>query len=79
MRRRFSNHFAVVIVLGLLLSANAGKVADNGGDGLFELNILHTNDMHSRFDQTDEHSNECQAADVEANRCYGGFGRLVHT
>lgn len=75
------------LALGLLCSLGHGQLVVNTTDrqhqhddgGLFELTILHTNDMQSRFDQTDAQSNVCRDEDVAANRCYGGFGRLVHT
>lgn len=38
--------------------------------------ILHTNDVHSRFAQTNKHSGACSADDEEKNKCYGGFPRL---
>lgn len=43
-------------------------------DGVFRLLVLHTNDIHSRFEQTDLIGNECTV--TAAGRCYGGFPRL---
>lgn len=42
--------------------------------GSWELTILHTNDVHSRLEQTSEDSSKC----VDASRCVGGVARL-HT
>jgi len=39
----------------------------------YRLLVLHTNDMHSRFDQIDETGAECVVA---GQPCYGGFARL---
>jgi len=39
----------------------------------YRLLVLHTNDMHSRFDQIDANGAECVAAEQP---CYGGFARL---
>jgi len=39
----------------------------------FRLLVLHTNDMHSRFDQIDETGAECVTT---RQSCYGGFARL---
>ncbi|KAL4105256.1 hypothetical protein QTP88_020513 [Uroleucon formosanum] len=39
----------------------------------FRLLVLHTNDMHSRFDQIDGTGAECVVA---GQPCYGGFARL---
>lgn len=38
----------------------------------WELTILHTNDVHSRLEQTSEDSNKC----VNASLCVGGVARL---
>ncbi|XP_007949345.1 5'-nucleotidase [Orycteropus afer afer] len=40
--------------------------------GAWELTILHTNDVHSRLEQTDEDSGKC----VKASLCVGGVARL---
>lgn len=40
--------------------------------GAWELTILHTNDVHSRLEQTSEDSSKC----VNASRCVGGAARL---
>lgn len=40
--------------------------------GAWELTILHTNDVHSRLEQTSEDSSKC----VNATRCVGGVARL---
>jgi 5'-nucleotidase len=42
----------------------------------FKLLIVHTNDMHSRFNQTNKLSGECSAQDAAKNQCYGGFARV---
>ncbi|KAL4132774.1 hypothetical protein QTP88_009874 [Uroleucon formosanum] len=39
----------------------------------YRLLVLHTNDMHSRFDQIDEMGTECVTSGPQ---CYGGFPRL---
>lgn len=42
------------------------------------LTILHNNDMHARFEQTDKYSANCSPDEVIANQCYGGFARLSY-
>lgn len=39
--------------------------------------LLHTNDMHSRFDETDVYCNECREDDADTGKCYGGFARIA--
>ncbi|XP_054262337.1 protein 5NUC-like [Macrosteles quadrilineatus] len=39
----------------------------------FKLLLLHTNDMHARFEETNAHSGLCYKG---RGRCYGGFARL---
>lgn len=52
--------------------------ATDDGNSVLELVILHNNDMHSRFEQTDETYNVCSDEDAAKNRCYGGFARVRH-
>lgn len=42
-----------------------------------ELVLLHTNDMHSRFDESDTYGNECHEDDASLGKCYGGFARVA--
>lgn len=56
----------------LSLAANMGRDGD-----VFRLLVLHTNDMHSRFDQIDSMGAQCvQIAGESQPACYGGFARL---
>ncbi|GLV34734.1 Ecto-5'-nucleotidase 2 [Carabus blaptoides fortunei] len=41
-----------------------------------ELLILHNNDMHSRFEETNKLSGTCSKS--KPNECYGGFARVAH-
>ena len=40
----------------------------------FVLEILHTNDMHSRFNEANKYGSKCHPDAT----CYGGFPRLAH-
>lgn len=53
-----------LLALGALLRPEAGA---------WKLTILHTNDMHSRLEQTSEDSSKC----VNPSRCVGGMARLA--
>lgn len=44
--------------------------------GEFELEILHNNDMHSRFEETNKLSGTCPKK--AGGMCYGGFARVAH-
>lgn len=41
------------------------------------LRIVHTNDMHARFEQTSKLSGVCAEKDAKEGKCYGGFARLA--
>ena len=43
----------------------------------FNLTILHTNDVHARYEQTNKYSSPCTDKDVKKNACFGGYARLV--
>jgi 5'-nucleotidase len=40
---------------------------------LFPVSIIHLNDMHARFDETNIFSNTCK----EGDECIGGYARVV--
>lgn len=44
--------------------------------GEFRLQILHVNDVHSRFLETDVHGAPCSWEYASEKKCYGGFGRM---
>lgn len=52
-------------------STNSGQ-NDNEPEELFQLSIIHINDFHARFDETNERSETCR----EGQKCIGGFARM---
>lgn len=66
--------FLGFFALFLAYHANAAPRAD----GQFELIILHNNDMHARFEQTNANGNKCTQTDAQMNKCFGGFARVAH-
>lgn len=44
----------------------------------FDLTVLHNNDMHGRFDQTDVNTLICTKDLIEKNQCFGGFARTAY-
>lgn len=42
----------------------------------FSLQILHTNDIHSRFEETDKYSGSCSPEFSSQRKCFGGYARL---
>lgn len=66
----------VTVLLGLLCtSAIAAPRADADNT---KIRILHNNDMHARFEQTDARGGTCKNPDFITNKCYGGFARVAH-
>lgn len=45
---------------------------------LTDLIILHNNDMHARFDQTNVNGGTCTEEDANTDKCYGGFARVAY-
>ena len=43
--------------------------------GTYRLTLLHTNDVHSRIEQTNKYSAACNADDASQNKCYAGMAR----
>ncbi|MFT6657145.1 bifunctional metallophosphatase/5'-nucleotidase [Maritalea sp.] len=62
---------ALALALGTMMaSAAAPAFAD------YTLNILHFNDMHSRFEPVSKYDSDCSAGDNAAGKCFGGAARL---
>jgi 5'-nucleotidase len=61
----------VTAVLACVAMLSVTTLADT-----FKLLIVHTNDMHSRFDQTSKSSGVCSEQEAAKNQCFGGFARV---
>ncbi|ORZ37346.1 Metallo-dependent phosphatase-like protein, partial [Catenaria anguillulae PL171] len=42
----------------------------------FNMTLIHTNDLHARFDQFSRSGIDCTAADIANKTCYGGIARI---
>src|SRR2546429_4527942 len=42
---------------------------------LLDLTIIHTNDVHSRYDQINSAATDCTKKQFEEGKCYGGTAR----
>ncbi|GAB0090191.1 protein 5NUC-like [Sergentomyia squamirostris] len=68
----------IFLVKLLILVSIVGRVHSAPFDeGNFEIIILHNNDMHARFDQTNAQSNTCRQQEELDSKCYGGFARVA--
>lgn len=64
-----------IVILGLVSSLiNTQEIIKKLDDDLFPVTILHYNDLHARFEETDVNSSSC---DPETEVCIGGYARLV--
>lgn len=61
-----------------VFTAVIALIADVPVTADLNLVLLHTNDMHSRFDETDVYCNECREDDAAKGMCYGGLARIAH-
>ncbi|XP_030557815.1 protein 5NUC-like [Drosophila novamexicana] len=66
---------AIVLLLGNRITANPIELKPAVAT---EFIILHNNDIHARFEQTNVHSETCSPEDVERDKCYGGFARIAN-
>lgn len=48
-------------------------ITQSAGQELFPLSIIHLNDIHARFDETNIYSNTCKEGDF----CIGGYARVI--
>lgn len=69
-------------LFALMLALTVGSVRtvpfQRQSNSALDLLILHNNDMHARFEQTDKLSSACRPDEAIANKCYGGFARVSH-
>ncbi|XP_066597555.1 protein 5NUC-like isoform X2 [Prorops nasuta] len=63
----------VTLAMGSVITGAPPKPRDED----FTIRIVHTNDMHSRFDETSRLSTACSPQDSENKKCYGGFARIA--
>ncbi|KAH8400484.1 hypothetical protein KR222_001500, partial [Zaprionus bogoriensis] len=68
-------HLGILLLFGSTVRGNPITVSPKVAT---EFIILHNNDMHGRFDQTNVNSETCPPEDVENNKCYGGFARVAY-
>jgi 5'-nucleotidase len=43
----------------------------------FALTVLHTNDVHARFEEMSVYGGPCHAKDSQTGKCYGGIARRM--
>lgn len=70
--------FCTLLCVRLAFGSDIAPAIETDNGDLVELVILHNNDMHSRFEETDEKCNVCSEKDAAQNKCYGGFARVRH-
>ncbi|KXN68189.1 Metallo-dependent phosphatase [Conidiobolus coronatus NRRL 28638] len=68
-----------LIFTTLLLSFCESRFIKRHTTGNFDLSIIHTNDIHSHYDQTNKFGTDCTEAQIIAKQCYGGIPRLKAT
>ena len=62
----------------LMLSSSAvAAAAASSASKLFNLTILHTNDIHCRFEEANKFGGLCSSDDASKGKCFGGYARLV--
>lgn len=63
---------ATVTVVFMSVNDDSEKANWEREDELFQLSLVHINDFHARFEETNEQSLACR----EGQKCIGGFARL---
>nr|XP_027229020.1 5'-nucleotidase-like [Penaeus vannamei] len=69
-------HFPLFLLLLLLVVVSPRTTLAQDTKDDLELTLLHLNDFHARFEETNVYSGRCTEGDREKNRCYGGFHRI---
>ena len=74
---QFPMSYTLLIITALFLQSYSTNAIPLTNPVALEFILLHNNDMHARFQQTDASSNVCSKEDANADRCYGGFARVA--
>nr|XP_014091997.2 protein 5NUC isoform X2 [Bactrocera oleae] len=69
--------YFLVLCVALMCQSRANPI-DGKALVATEFLVLHNNDMHARFEQTNVNGGKCLQADADSNKCYGGFARVAH-
>lgn len=75
---KLCNSVFVALMCALLVDLARTVPLQRPSNSALDLIILHNNDMHARFEQTDKLSANCRPDEALANKCYGGFARVSH-
>lgn len=67
--------FEFCMVFAALTRANP---IENSINQVTEFTILHNNDIHARFEQTNKYGAVCTQEDANMNKCFGGVARVAH-
>uniref|UniRef100_A0A0K8RI13 5'-nucleotidase n=1 Tax=Ixodes ricinus TaxID=34613 RepID=A0A0K8RI13_IXORI len=62
--------------LAAFLAISYAAPSQRSGEG-FNLTILHTNDIHSHFLQSDKRGGNCTEEKAKKKQCYGGVSRII--
>lgn len=62
-----------VVAFGAISIAGRASASPVHGDQPFALSIIHINDLHARFEETNKYAGSCRPNDT----CIGGYGRAV--
>ncbi|KXN68190.1 Metallo-dependent phosphatase [Conidiobolus coronatus NRRL 28638] len=65
-----------LIFTAILLSLAESRFVKRHTPGNYDLSIIHTNDIHSHYDQANKFGTDCTEAQITAKQCYGGVPRL---
>ncbi|XP_053966570.1 protein 5NUC-like [Anastrepha ludens] len=68
----------LLVTYATLLSQSRANPIDKKAFVATEFIVLHNNDMHARFEQTNVNGGKCLESDANSNKCYGGFARVAY-
>ncbi|XP_029168931.1 protein 5NUC-like [Nylanderia fulva] len=70
-------HINCCVIALLIFASETFANPTSRKDEEFTIRIVHTNDMHARFEETSQLSTACTPQDSDAGKCYGGFARIA--
>ncbi len=76
MRRLVYEIIVLTVLVRISVALPIVNEQNSSTDSDINLIILHNNDMHAHFEQSDKFGGNCLEDDARQNNCYGGFARI---
>ena len=68
--------FSFIVSLHCLVPWTAARSVGESPAAVLNMTVVHINDIHAHFEETNVMTGRCRAEDVKGEGCYGGMARV---